>query len=390
MCKSPQHYFMLQEHSGADQELYTYLNDQRTNTTISRQWTIEKANDWYARQGWIIGCNYIPASAINQLEMWQADTFDPAGIDRELSWAASIGFNSIRVFLHHSLWEQDAKGLLSRMDLFLTIAGSHNIRTMFVLFDAVWNPFFNTGKQPEPKKHVHNSGWLQSPGAEILKDVTKYDSLKDYVQGVIRHFREDERVQIWDLFNEPDNMNNASYFDQYHVHKAELSLQLLQKAFEWAREIDPIQPLTAAPWQYDWSDIAGLTAIDNYMFTHSDIITYHCYENREGMANRIEMLQRYHRPLLCTEFMSRHSGSTFQEILPLMKDTQVGGYCWGLVAGKTQTHFPWDSWQNEYHQEPEVWFHDIFRENGSPFDPSEIDYIKSMTVKSNTGYLKVA
>jgi hypothetical protein len=381
---------MLQEHLSADGGLYTYLHDQRTNTTISKQWTVDRANNWYACQGWILGCNYIPASAINQLEMWQPETFDPAAIDRELSWAASIGFNSIRVFLHHSLWEQDAPGLLSRMELFLTIADSHKIRTMFVLFDAVWNPFFTTGSQPEPKKNVHNSGWVQSPGAEILKDTSKYDSLKSYVQGVIHHFRQDERVQVWDLFNEPDNMNNASYFDQYHVHKADLSLLLLQKTFEWARAVDPIQPLTAAPWQYDWSDTAGLTAIDNFMFTHSDVITFHCYENRQGMADRINLLKRYHRPLLCTEFMSRNSGSTFQEILPLLKDMQVGGYSWGLVAGKTQTNFPWDSWQQTYELEPEIWFHDIFRQDGSPFDPAETEYIKILTDKTDNDCLQVA
>lgn len=350
-----------------------------SSKTETRQWSVSKANDWYAEQGWIIGCNYIPASAINQLEMWQADTFDPERIDRELSLAAAIGFNSIRVFLHHLLWEQDAAGLVARMEQFLSIANSHRIKTMFVLFDAVWNPFPQAGPQPSPRKHVHNSGWVQSPGAEILKDVNLYDSLKHYVQGIISHFKDDKRVQVWDLFNEPDNMNNASYFDQYHVHKADLSLILLKKTFEWAREINPVQPLTSAPWQSDWSDDAGLTHIDNYMFNNSDIITFHCYEDKKGMAARIKLLQRYQRPVLCTEFMSRHSGSTFQEILPILKETRVGGYSWGLVAGKTQTHFPWDSWQQQYDQEPDVWFHDVFREDGQPFDPSETAYIRFLT-----------
>src|SRR4051812_18999791 len=98
------------------------------------QWSAEKANEWYTEKGWLLGCNYAPSSAVNQLEMWEAETFDPITIDRELGWAANLGFNSIRVFLHDLLWKHDSKGLLQRMDTFLNIAESHGIGVMFVLF----------------------------------------------------------------------------------------------------------------------------------------------------------------------------------------------------------------------------------------------------------------
>src|SRR4051812_16568522 len=85
------------------------------NSAAARdRWTVEKARAWGRDTPWLVGANYIPASAINQLEMWQADTFDAAQIDRELGWAESLGFNSVRVFLHHLLWEQDTEGLLKR------------------------------------------------------------------------------------------------------------------------------------------------------------------------------------------------------------------------------------------------------------------------------------
>ncbi len=371
---------MQQNNGDAVSHQHGHINDLYSQQT--KRWTVEKASDWYSRQGWIIGCNYIPATAVNQLEMWQSSSFDAKRIEKELSWAAAIGFNSIRVFLHDLLWKEDPLGLISRIDQFLTIATCHGIKTVFVLFDAVWNPFPKLGIQPAPKIYVHNSGWVQSPGAEILKDIHQYDSLQDYVQGIVSHFKSDLRILAWDLFNEPDNTNDASYFDQYHVHKADLSLMLLEKTFKWIREIDPVQPLTAAPWQNEWSSTA-LTALDGFMFNHSDIISFHCYESKHQMAARIQALERYQRPLLCTEFMSRHSGSTFQEILPLLKQTRVGGFCWGLVAGKTQTYMPWNSWQQPYKEEPELWFHDIFRENGQPFDPAETAFIRSVT--SHTG-----
>ncbi len=339
-------------------------------------WSTEKINDWYSNHPWPVGCNYIPQYAINQLEMWQAESFDPAIIDRELSWAGKLGFNTVRVFLHQLLWEQGSREFLERMDVFLTIASTYNIKTMFVLFDAVWNPFPKAGKQAAPKQHVHNSGWVQCPGYDVLNDPSKYDELYNYVFGVVDHFKNDSRVLIWDLFNEPDNMNLASYKDDnYALHKAELSMALLAKTIGWVRSINPIQPITMAPWQFDWSDAAKLTALDNYMFTQSDIISFHCYEEKNGMESRIKDLKRYNRPILCTEYMARPLNSTFQEILPVLKKHNVGAYNWGFVAGKSQTHCPWDSWQQLYTVEPPVWFHDVYRPDGEPYDKDEVAYL---------------
>ena len=107
-------------------------------------WTKEQANDWYAKQGWLVGCDFVPSTAINQLEMWQAATFDTATINRELSWAASLGMNTVRVYLHDMLYQQDAEGFLQRMDEFLQIASRHHIKPLFVLFDSVWDPFPST------------------------------------------------------------------------------------------------------------------------------------------------------------------------------------------------------------------------------------------------------
>ncbi len=347
---------------------------------LAHRWSAEKAQEWFQKHGWVVGCNYIPHNAINQLEMWQAETFDPFLIDKELSWAAGLGFNTVRVFLHDLLWQQDAEGFLHRIDQFLSIAHKHGIKTMLVLFDAVWDPYPKLGKQPEPRPNVHNSGWVQSPGYEVLNDPTQYDKLHSYVHGVVSAFKDDERVLIWDLFNEPDNMNIASYKDDdYALHKAELSIQLLKKAINWVRAINPIQPITMAPWQYDWSDHTQLTPLDNYMFTHSDIISFHCYEDKKGMEKRILQLKRYDRPLLCTEYMARPFQSTFEEILPLLKEHNVGAYNWGFVAGKSQTHCAWDSWQLEQATEPELWFHDIFRANGEPYDQKEVDFLRKIT-----------
>jgi hypothetical protein len=339
----------------------------------SRQWSPEKANQWYAEQGWLLGCNYAPSSAVNQLEMWDAETFDPVTIDRELGWAQSLGFNTIRVFLHDLLWKQDSQGLLQRMETFLNIADSHGIGVMFVLFDSVWNPFPEPGKR-EYKIGVHNSGWLQSPGLEILKDPSRHGELEGYVKGVISHFANDKRVQVWDLFNEPCNTNDASYGAHEPSNKADLALALLKKVFQWAREITPSQPLTSGVWIGEWSEMK-IKELDRFMLENSDVITFHNYESPVEMERRIKKLQRYDRPILCTEYMARGFNNTFESILPIFEKYNVSGYSWGLVAGKTQTSYPWDSWSVTYDGEPALWFHDIFHKDGTPYREEEVVYL---------------
>ena len=345
------------------------------------QWTPEQAQAWHAKQPWLVGCNFSPSTAINQLEMWQADTWDPATIDRELGWAHDLGFTSVRVFLHDLVWKHDRQGLLQRMEQFLQLADRHQIGVMFVLFDGVWDPFPKYGKQREPRPHVHNSGWVQSPGADLLKDPAARAELKDYVQGVIRHFRNDRRVQVWDLFNEPDNPV-PQYQDVELKNKADLALSLLKNTFQWAREVNPAQPLTSGVWIGNWGEPAKLTAMERCQLDESDVITFHNYGPLEEAKKCVENLRRYQRPILCTEYMARPQGSRFDPILGYFKDAGVGAYNWGFVDGKTQTIYPWDSWRTNYTAEPPVWFHDIFRRSGAPYDAKEVDYIKSVTRKS--------
>lgn len=353
-------------------------NTPRRTAAPRAQWTPEQANAWYAKQPWLVGCNFTPSTAINQLEMWQAESWDAKTIDRELGWAHDLGFTSARVFLHDLVWQQDRRGLLRRLEQFLAMADKHHIGVMFVLFDSVWDPFPKPGKQRAPYPHRHNSGWVQSPGQDILKDPARQDELKDYVQGVIGHFRNDRRVQVWDIFNEPDNP-----VPQYRAvelkNKAEVALQLLKKTFVWAREVNPSQPLSSGVWIGNWGDVAKLSPTERCQLEESDIITFHTYGPIEQVRKCVQNLRRYNRPLLCTEFMARPLGSRFDPVLGYFKEQNVGAYCWGFVNGKTQTIYPWDSWTKTYTNEPSPWFHDILRGNGVPYDTNEAAYIRSLT-----------
>src|SRR5438270_7569219 len=346
----------------------------------SDRWTEQKANTWYQQQPWLVGSDYIPADAINQLEMWQAETFDPQQIDKELGWAEGLGMNTMRVFLHDLLWQQDAAGFKQRIDTFLTIASKHHIRPIFVLFDSVWDPFPKLGPQHPPIPGVHNSGWVQSPGATALRDETQYPRLEAYVRGVVGAFSNDPRVLAWDLWNEPDNGNGPPYSDVEPANKQELVLVLLPQVFAWARSATPTQPLTSGVWDGNWSAPEKLTPMQRVQLDLSDVISFHNYGWPESFEKHVRWLERYHRPLICTEYMARSVGSTFDTILPIAKSHHVAAINWGFVAGKTQTYFPWESWQHPYVLKPSpIWFHDIFSSAGDPYREEEVRIIRSMT-----------
>lgn len=342
------------------------------------RWTVERAEEWYADQGWLSGCDYIPSYAVNQLEMWQEDTFDPGTIDRELGWAEDLGFNCMRVFLHHLLWETDKEGFKDRIDRYLEISSDHGISTMFVFLDDCWNESYGAGRQPAPRKGVHNSGWVKDPGilyfgpcgtgCRYADDTTETVSvLEAYVKDIMSTFKNDRRILAWDLYNEPGGGQDP---DRYW----ERSFPLLKSVFGWAREVNPSQPVTAGIWN------ARLGEMNVWQIEHSDIITYHTYEGPEQHQHMIDTLKSYGRPLICTEYMARTQGSTFRSIMPMLKREGIGAINWGLVAGKTNTVYQWESLPGS--EEPEIWFHDILRKDGTPYSLEEAECIRTLNGKN--------
>ena len=347
------------------------------------RWPEEKANAWYAQQPWLVGSNYVPKSAINQLEMWQEATFDPVEIDTAFTWAEAMGMNTMRVFLHDLLWQQDSAGFQKRINQFLTIASRHHIRPILVLFDSCWDPLPHLGPQHPPVPGVHNSGWVQSPGAVALSDPAQYPRLKAYVNGIVGTFAKDDRILAWDVWNEPGADNLGSYSREELKDKSARVAALLPQVFEWARAMNPSQPLTGGVWGADMPlDQTNLDELQQIQLRESDIITFHNYSWPEYFQQEIHWLRKYNRPVLCTEYMARSVGSTFDTILPIAKQEHVGAINWGFVAGKTQTYLPWESWNHPYIvDEPPVWFHEVLHPDGTPYRDAEVNLIRQLTGK---------
>jgi hypothetical protein len=333
--------------------------------TSAQKWSVEKSNDWSKTHAWASGCNYQPATAINQLEMFQAATFDPKTIDKELGWAEGLGLNTMRVFLHHVAWTSDKDGFKNRLNQYLQISSKHGIKTIIVFFDDCWNDSYAPGKQPEPKKGVHNSGWVRDPGSMIHSHPDSLPMLESYVKDMMTTFKNDKRILLWDLYNEPGNNGN--------VNK---SLPLLKAVFSWARAVAPSQPVSSGVWNYT----EAFNELNKFQLENSDVITYHHYGYIDAHLKKVKELKKYGRPVICTEYMSRRSGSLFQVIMPMLKQQGVGAINWGFVSGKTNTIFAWDTPIADG-KEPELWFHDIFRQNGVSFSEDEVRVIREVTGK---------
>ena len=367
-----------------------FIQCQQTPPSVKdNRWSEERAWQWHKEYGWMIGSNFNPSTSINQLEFWQEDTYDPETIERELEWSAELGMNTHRVYLHNLLWDQDSLGFMKRIENYLEISEAKGIKTLFVLLDDCWHPAPKLGKQPEPMPFVHNSWWVQAPGSAILGDSSRHHEVKNYIKGVISHFADDKRVIGWDIYNEPGNVAPTQKGHNEFAIKGDkdiYTLSLIRKAFKWAREANPSQPLTSSIWKTwekdeDWSKLNNLSDLSRFIVSNSDIISFHTYGDIKEMKLRVDQLEIYNRPIMCTEYLARGQGSTFQAMLPLLKEKKIAAINWGFVAGKTNTIFPWSSWDIDFTAPPEVWHHDIYMPDKTPYDQEEIDFIKEITSK---------
>ncbi|HVG15721.1 MAG TPA: glycoside hydrolase family 2 TIM barrel-domain containing protein [Chitinophagaceae bacterium] len=327
------------------------------------RWTEQRIWDWYKQQPWYCGFNYIPGYAINYTAMWDKTSFDPAAIDKELALAESLGFNSLRAVLQFAVYEDDPKYFLNTLDKFLAICARHKIKFMPTLFDDCVFGLENdpkVGRQPEPLQGWYAWAWSPSPGHSFVIDSTKHPRIEKYVKAVMSRFKNDGRIFIWDLYNEPTNGGLGT-----------TSLPLLSKVFKWAREVNPAQPITVAVWN-------GNKRLNEMAIAGSDIISFHNYGKKEDLVKHIGELKHHNRPMINTEWMNRGAGSTIEDNLPVFFNENVGCMLWGLVNGKTQTHLPWGHRPGD--PMPAVWQHDLYKKDFTPYNQKELylirDYIE--------------
>jgi hypothetical protein len=322
-------------------------------------WAVDKIWDWYEKVGPIKGCNYLPSSASNSTEMWQKESFDPETNDRELGYAHKGGYNSIRVFLQYAVWEDEPERFLKTFDQFLAISEKNGISVMPIFFDDCcfamkMEPLL--GRQDDPLIGCINSGWVPSPGYSMVLDKAEWPKLEKFVKCIVGRFKNDNRILIWDVYNEP----GPGFTSDKNTSHA-----LVKAAFGWIRQVNPIQPVTVG----SYANPKSFT-----LHQYSDILSHHDYGGR-GLDKVFEkMYKEYRRPILVTECMMHGGSGSFQNILPVYSKYNIGWYNWGLVAGKSQCYYPYGSRLGSIM--PRTWLCEVFWLDGKPYDPEEIELIK--------------
>jgi hypothetical protein len=333
-----------------------------TAQDTTQRWTESRAWKWYQQQPWPCGFNYIPAYAINYTAMWDKTSYDALAIDKELALAEKSGLNVLRAVLQFAVYENDPAYFLKTLDDFMTVCEKHAIKFVPALFDdCVFGIEHDpkVGVQPAPLQGWYAWAWSPSPGHSLVIDAGTHPRIEKYVKAVMGRFKDDQRILMWDLYNEPTNGGLGS-----------ASFPLLKKVISWARTINPQQPLTVDIWNQD-------KRLNDIALAASDIISFHNYGNKEALQKQINELKKYRRPLICTEWMNRPAGSVIAGNLPVFYEEKTGCMLWGLVNGKTQTHLPWGHRPGDPVQA--TWQHDLYKADFSAYDPAEIAIITKLT-----------
>ena len=327
--------------------------------TAESRWPEERIWRWWNDLGPIKGVNYIPRNAVNSIDFWLAETFDPDLIAEELQWARQAGYNALRVQLQYVVWANDEDGFMDRLDTFLGLAQDQGLRVVPVLFDdldrAGEPPVF--GPQPPPAPNRHNSRWKPSPGAASVVDRSQWPSLESYIDAVVGAHRRDDRILFWDLYN-------ATGYNEL----GEQSLPLMEQTFDWVRAHQTRQPLAIASW--DRLD----SAMTARKWERSDLITFQQFDDPAQVEAQLALLQHYGRPIVCVDWLKRQQNNTFETILPLFAQQRVGWFSRGLVQGKTQFYVQDEAFRSA--TEPDVWQQDVLQPDGAPYRPEEIELIQ--------------
>ena len=357
---------------------------------MGTKWSKEKVWDWYNSRPWIRGCNFMSSDCANRVDQWQEYGFEERfeTTKRELALVAETGFNSIRIIPEFIVWLKEHDGFMERFEHYIAEADKNGISCMVVLGNDCMPPKeealkrMNLGEQHvdwgyHGGRKVSQHGVFNGAGYSLLDEPEYAEKYYEFVREIVTKYKDDERILLWDVFNEPGNSGRKS-----------MSLPHLMKFFEIIRNIDPIQPLTVGIWSQT-VDLDNLLEIEKIGLENSDIITYHNYSSYENNIEEMHLLKKLERPVMNTEWLARCCKNTVEEMFPLYFLEKIGCYCWGFVAGKYQTYEPHNNVWYNYKDNPDSylnwdfdfskWFHDLYRPSLNPYVPKEIYLIKKFS-----------
>ena len=363
------------------------------------RWSKEKAWAWYDNRPWLRGCNYMSADCANRIDQWQALGFEERfqTTEAELALMQKTGFNTVRLIPEYVVWKEEHDGFMERFDRYLSLCAKYGISCMIVLANDCMPPKNELWRKPYVgeqsvawgyhggKKSAQHSSFQGVAPHFYFDDPDECDNYFEMVREIVTTYKNDPRVCIWDVYNEPGAGRRTA-----------ITPPVLQKMFDTVRACEPSQPLTSAVWSCSYlltkSDSNPHKKIEDIIFANSDIISYHYYGDYKTHLRIIKRLKEEGRPIINTEWLGRIFHNDVFSLFPLFYMEKIGCYNWGFVAGKYQTYEPWDATWSAY-EKGEVedidftkWFHDLYRPSHHPYDPKEIQLIQEFCGYADDDY----
>lgn len=321
------------------------------------------------------------ADCANRIDQWQSYGFEERleTTEKELTLMEELGYNAVRILPEFFVWNNEHDGFMKRFDRYLDVCAKHGMSCMVILANDCMPPkgarVDRLGEQTvdwgyHGGRKVSQHGRFSDIGFHVLDDPETAPKYFEMVREIVETYKNDERINIWNVYNEVGNSN-----------RRDITLKNLKKILEIVRSIDPIQPLTCETWSLGTQSVEELPEVERYALEHSDLISYHSYSTYDINIQQIHTLKQFERPILCTEWLARCLHNNVQEMFPLFYLEKIGCYNWGFVAGKYQTTEPWNGLWQDYEKNPGLdidftkWFHDLYRPSFRPYDPKETELI---------------
>ncbi len=366
---------------------------------MTERWSVQKAQAWYEAQPWIRGYNTYPSNCVNRIAMWQKYNHE-AVIKQaryEFQLARDTGFNAVRMFIQFEVWLYEHDSFMANLEEYIAAAAEFGQKIMFVIGNdcSVPKDFYNVtfGEQKidwgyhsgicrgqHSGTHGNNAGYLLCDEPEMAE---KFLAM---VEEFAVTYGQDERVQIWDVWNEIGNSKRGM-----------MSVPLMEKCCEILRAHDVIQPLTVSIWSL-WPGHEPLcTEAEMRGVELSDVLSFHSYNSFQTMIKTIEIIRERFgdRPLLNTEWLNRIRHNNVDELFPLFYLENIGSYHWGLMQGFSQTYEPWGGFfakidDPDYYGPEDLTKlqHDLYRFNGHPYIAKEVAIIKEFSALADKRFAK--
>ena len=248
------------------------------------------------------------ADCANRVDQWQELGFEERfkTTEEELKLMQETGFNTVRLILEYVVWKEEHDGFMERFDRYLSLCAKYGMSCMIVLANDCMPPKTERWKMPYIGEQTYDWGYHggkshsqhslhTEPAPHFYLD--DGESRKDYfkmVEEIVTKYKNDERICIWDIYNEPG-----------YGRRQDITLPNLKSMFEIVRNINPSQPLTACVYRIDGDENIPLDAAQQYALDNSDIVSYHCYKEYSEHIKIIKRLKKEGRPLLNTEWLAR-------------------------------------------------------------------------------------